>query len=87
MNCPKCDHYCSNVLESRRRSYERKSRVAISSKQRAEKLLGSIGVRTVRRRRECPACAHRWVTLELSVDMLEDVLSAWQRTVLAYLHR
>ena len=82
MNCPKCDTTFTNVLESRRRTYVR----GRGYKSRFDHVLGHQQVKgLVRRRRECPDCGHRWITLELSLDMLDKALTIWQRTVMAYM--
>ena len=70
MNCPKCDHYCSNVLESRRRDFAGLDNDRVTPDRLVDRALKPLGVKAIRRRRSCPKCKHRWITYELSVVTL-----------------
>ena len=70
MDCPKCGHYCSDILESRKRSFKNKHSRADYDKTVTE-MLNYLDISSVRRRRACSKCAHRWTTFELPAEALE----------------
>jgi len=70
VNCPKCNHYCSDIIESRRRAAGTRNARAFYS-QHLQDMFKHLNIETVRRRRVCPQCNHRWTTFELPTDALE----------------
>ena len=71
MNCPKCNHYCSDIIESRKRAFKKSKHTRGDYGKTVFEMLNQLNLVSVRRRRSCPKCNHRWTTFELPADSLD----------------